>query len=189
MIFLFGGGGGGERWDKLNIKGGCVCGHHCCWLLTSNLLVVTIFLLQIWWGASTFHFKWKKRIIPFSTHLNTKFKRSNWKKKLSNPNYNQIFKFHNCSFKESSSTSAHYVALQKKIGWRKVKTCQFGSGKRFCPTILHRMLNLVKGPRNLTSVVDWLDSLIGPGGLLLLVSGIRAIPVLVLWVGLRKVNN
>jgi hypothetical protein len=40
-------------------------------------------------------------------------------------------------------------------------------------------------PRNLTSVVDWLDSLIGPGGLLLLVSDIRAIPVLVLWVWLE----
>jgi hypothetical protein len=31
--------------------------------------------------------------------------------------------------------------------------------------------------------------LIGPGGLLLVVSHIFAVPVLVLWVGLEKINN
>jgi hypothetical protein len=42
---------------------------------------------------------------------------------------------------------------------------------------------------NLTHAVDWLDSLIGPGGLQLVVSLLFAIPVLVLWVELENVNN
>jgi hypothetical protein len=33
---------------------------------------------------------------------------------------------------------------------------------------------------------DWVDSLIGPSGLLLVVSHLSAIPVSVLWVGLEK---
>jgi hypothetical protein len=35
-------------------------------------------------------------------------------------------------------------------------------------------------------VSDWLDSLIGPGGLLLVVYHLFAVPILVLWVGLEK---
>jgi hypothetical protein len=35
-------------------------------------------------------------------------------------------------------------------------------------------------------VSDWLDSLIGPSGLLLVVSHVYAVPVSVLWVGLEK---
>jgi hypothetical protein len=38
----------------------------------------------------------------------------------------------------------------------------------------------------ITPAIDWLDSLIGPAGLLLVVSHLFAIPVLVLWVGLEK---
>ncbi len=36
------------------------------------------------------------------------------------------------------------------------------------------------------AVVDWLDSLIGPVGLLFIVSHLFAVPDLVLWVGLEK---
>jgi len=39
-------------------------------------------------------------------------------------------------------------------------------------------------------VADWLDSLIRPSGLLLVVSHVYAVPVSVLWVGLeKKVSN
>jgi hypothetical protein len=54
----------------------------------------------------------------------------------------------------------------------------------FGPAFLHRMLRLVK--QSLTPAVDWLNSLIGPGGLHLAVSHLFAVPVLVLWVGLEK---
>jgi len=42
-------------------------------------------------------------------------------------------------------------------------------------TFFHRMLRLVKHTAEL--VVDWLDSLIGPGGVLLVVSHLFAVPV------------
>jgi hypothetical protein len=50
-------------------------------------------------------------------------------------------------------------------------------------------MRLVKGTTSLTSTVDGLDSLIGPGGLLLVVSHLFAVLVLVLGVGWKKVNN
>jgi hypothetical protein len=40
--------------------------------------------------------------------------------------------------------------------------------------------------RALHLLFDWLDSLICPGGFLLVVSHLFAVPVLVLWVGLEK---
>jgi hypothetical protein len=47
--------------------------------------------------------------------------------------------------------------------------------------------NSVTSTASLTPAVDWLDSLIGPGGLLLLDSShLIAVPVLVLRLGLRK---
>jgi hypothetical protein len=50
------------------------------------------------------------------------------------------------------------------------------------------LLRLVKGTAE--PAVDWVDSLIGPGGLLLVVSYLFTIPVLVLWLVLEnKVNN
>jgi hypothetical protein len=59
----------------------------------------------------------------------------------------------------------------------------------FGPTFSHRMLlRLVKGTAE--PAVDWLDNLIGRGGLLLVVSHLFTIPVLVLWlVSRKKVNN
>jgi hypothetical protein len=52
------------------------------------------------------------------------------------------------------------------------------------------MLRLVRGTQSLTvPTVDWLDNLIGQGGLLLVVSHLFAVPVLVLWVELEKSNN
>jgi hypothetical protein len=36
---------------------------------------------------------------------------------------------------KSNSTNAQYVSLQVKIGFRKVKTCQFGLAKWFWPSI------------------------------------------------------
>jgi hypothetical protein len=46
----------------------------------------------------------------------------------------------------------------------------------FGPVFLHR---LVKCTAKLNTTVDWLDSLIAPGGLLLVVSQLFAVPVLV----------
>jgi hypothetical protein len=59
----------------------------------------------------------------------------------------------------------------------------------FDPTFSHRMLlRLVKGTAQ--PAVDWLDNLIGRGGLLLVVSHLFTIPVLVLCLVLgKKVNN
>jgi hypothetical protein len=42
------------------------------------------------------------------------------------------------------------------------------------------------GKRCSKAAVDWLDSLLGPGGLLFVVSHPFAVPVLVLWLGLEK---
>jgi hypothetical protein len=89
------------------------------------------------------------------------------------------------SINSSSSTSAWYVAQQKKIGRRKVETCWFGSVKWLQPSIFPQDVEVGKRKQqSLTPAVDWLDSLIGPGGLLLVVSHLFAVPVLVLWVGL-----
>ncbi len=86
---------------------------------------------------------------------------------------------------KSSSTCARYVAQQKKIGRRKVETCWFGSAKWLWPSIfLWDAEAGKKEQQSLTPAVDWLDSLIGPGGLLLVVSHLFAVPVLVLQVGL-----
>jgi hypothetical protein len=52
------------------------------------------------------------------------------------------------------------------------------------PAILHSLLRRVKGTTK--PDVDWLDSLIGPGGLLLVVPQLFAVLVLVLWTGLEK---
>ncbi len=52
---------------------------------------------------------------------------------------------------------------------------------------LHSLLRLVKkAQQSLTPTADWVDSLIGPGELLLVVSHQLAVAVLVLWVGLEK---
>jgi len=40
--------------------------------------------------------------------------------------------------------------------------------------------------QSVTPAADWLHSLIGPGGLLLVLSDQCAVPVLVLWVELEK---
>jgi len=88
----------------------------------------------------------------------------------------------------SSSLGAQYVALQKKIGRQKVKTCWFCSTKWFWPIIFAHDATASK--QSLTPavdpVVDWLERLIGPGGLLLVVSNLFAVPVLVLRVRLGK---
>lgn len=76
---------------------------------------------------------------------------------------------------------------------RKVKTCRFGSAHGFGPVFLDTMLRLIKKAwlvqalqMSKPAIVDWLDSLIGPGGLLFVVSHLFAVPDLVLWVGLEK---
>jgi hypothetical protein len=57
----------------------------------------------------------------------------------------------------------------------------------FGPAFFHCLLRLVNGTANPKSryvaypSVDWLDTLIGPGGYLLVVSKLFAVPVLVLW--------
>ncbi len=50
-------------------------------------------------------------------------------------------------------------------------------------------MRLVKGKTSLTPTVDGLDCLIGPGGLLLIVSHLFAVSVFVLGVDWKKVNN
>jgi hypothetical protein len=85
------------------------------------------------------------------------------------------------------------VTLQTKMT-RKLKTCRFGSAHGFGPVFLDKMLRLIKKKAWLVqalqmsepAVVDWLDSFIGPGELLFLVSHLFAVPDLVLWVGLEK---
>jgi hypothetical protein len=73
------------------------------------------------------------------------------------------------------------VALQKKIGLRKVKTCWFVSVKWFWPSIFPQDADAGKRLNNaLTPAVDWLDSLIGSGGLPVVVSHLFAVLVLVL---------
>jgi hypothetical protein len=79
-----------------------------------------------------------------------------------------------------------YMALQSKFNEEKSKHTGFSSGKWFWPCVLDMMLRLVKGTAKLTLAVDWLDCLIGPGGLLLVVSHQFAVPNLVFWVGLEK---
>jgi hypothetical protein len=54
------------------------------------------------------------------------------------------------------------------------------------PTILHSLLRLVKCTPMLTLDAKHLDSLIGLGGLLLVISNQFAIPILILCVGLEK---
>jgi hypothetical protein len=69
----------------------------------------------------------------------------------------------------------------------------------FDPAFLHSLLRLVKGSAQqlpeksvinmlwlLIPVSDWPFIMIGPGGLVLVVSSLFAVPVLVLWVGLEK---
>jgi len=52
---------------------------------------------------------------------------------------------------------------------------------------LNRVQRLVHGTaKHVTPAADWLDSLIGPGGFLLVVSDQCAVPVSVLWVELEK---
>jgi len=60
----------------------------------------------------------------------------------------------------------------------------------FGPAYLQSLLRLEKATANPNTyfgrAVDWLDSLIGPGGLLLVISHQFAVPILVLWAGLEK---
>jgi hypothetical protein len=73
------------------------------------------------------------------------------------------------------------VALQKKIGLWKVKTCWFVSVKWFWPSIFAQDAEAGKRhSKTLTPAVDWLDSLIGSGGLLVVVSHLFVVLVLVL---------
>jgi hypothetical protein len=65
--------------------------------------------------------------------------------------------------------------------------CQFDSAKWFWPSIFAQFPEASKRhSKAFTPAVDWLDGLIGQGGLLLVVSHLFAVPILVLWVGLEK---
>jgi hypothetical protein len=81
-----------------------------------------------------------------------------------------------------SSSPAH---CKRKLNEEKVKRCQFDSANSFWPCIFPQ--DACTGKRqSLTTAVDWLDSSIGPGGLLLVVSYLLAVPVLVLLVVLER---
>jgi hypothetical protein len=79
------------------------------------------------------------------------------------------------------------VAPQKKIELRKSKHASLVQQNGFGTTgtiFFHRMLRLVK--HTAEPVVDSLDSLIGPGGVLLVVSHLFAVPVLFYGWGWKK---
>jgi hypothetical protein len=100
-----------------------------------------------------------------------------------------------------------YVIMRSKIGWRKVKTCQFGSGKWIWLSIIAQFAvpaqscntnniqyrpqkkSVINGIWLLLSVSNRSIIMIGPSGLLLVVPHIYALPVSVLWLGLQKINN
>jgi hypothetical protein len=100
-----------------------------------------------------------------------------------------------------------YVIMHSKIGWRKVKICQFGSGKWIWLSIIGQFAvpakscntkniqyrpqkkSVINGIWQLLSVSNRSIIMIGPSGLLLVVPHIYALPVSVLWLGLQKINN
>jgi hypothetical protein len=59
----------------------------------------------------------------------------------------------------------------------------------FCPAFLLRILRLAKGIAKPNTTVDWLDILIGPGGLLLVVSDLLQSQFQFYGSGWEKVNN
>jgi hypothetical protein len=79
------------------------------------------------------------------------------------------------------------VTCKLKFDAKKSKQASLAQQTGFGPAVLHNLLRLVKVTAK-PPAVDWLDSLIGPGGLLFLFSHLFAVPVLVLWLGLEKVN-
>jgi len=104
---------------------------------------------------------------------------------------------------KSIPSSAQYVTLHLEIEWRKVKICQFGSAKSFWPNIFAQFAEVGKRHSKavhmpeksvinmiwlLLLVSNWPIIMIGPGGLLLMVSHLFAVPILVLRVA-KKVNN
>jgi hypothetical protein len=101
----------------------------------------------------------------------------------------------------SLSRSAQCVMLHSKIGWTKLKNVLVWLKKTVLAqhncTVCGRVWRLVKGTATtknsviymiwlLVTVSDWPIIMIGPGGLLLVVPHLFAVPVSVLWVGLQK---
>jgi hypothetical protein len=68
---------------------------------------------------------------------------------------------------------------------KKSKCASLAQQNGFGPAVLRSLLRVVKGTPK-APCVDWPNSLIRPGGFLLVVSHLFAVPVLVLWVGLKK---
>jgi hypothetical protein len=111
---------------------------------------------------------------------------------------------------ESSSTCAQYVALAKE-NWMKEshnmpvwlrimvlaqhflhdsEAGTWHSRMVLAPAFATGCRGWYMAQQSVTSAADWLDRLIGPGGLLLVVTNQCAVPVLVLWVKLgKKVEN
>jgi hypothetical protein len=90
------------------------------------------------------------------------------------------------------------VTLNIEIGWRKVKHAGLAQRNGFSPAFLHSLLRLVKGscaPARagvtnmiwlLLPVFDWPTIMIGPCGLLLVVSDLFAVPVFCFMGGVAK---
>jgi hypothetical protein len=83
----------------------------------------------------------------------------------------------NCKDPQHGSQSLeqppHWCTVQRNFEWRKVKTCQFGSTKWFwAQHFFTRCWGWQKAQQRLRPAVDWLDGLIGPGELLVVVSHI-----------------
>jgi hypothetical protein len=70
---------------------------------------------------------------------------------------------------------------------KKNQNLSIGSTKWFWPNNLHMMDRLIikGGASKPNTFSDWLDNLINPCVLLLIISQLGAIPLLVLWVGLN----
>ncbi len=86
----------------------------------------------------------------------------------------------------SNSTGAIYIRATPLV--LNVWPCKFKLDEKMSKHASLAM-RLVKGKTSLTPTVDGLDCLIGPGGLLLIVSHLFAVSVFVLGVDWKKVNN
>jgi hypothetical protein len=93
-----------------------------------------------------------------------------------------------------------YVTLQVKIGWRKIKVCGgLGLAKWFWPSIFAQFAQASKMDNKVTcaparedvinsNLTNWSIIMVGPCGLLVVVSHLFGVPTLVLWVCFQKSN-
>jgi len=136
--------------------------HDCSWICRQQF-IICLYLISCPYSLTIFVMPKGIILTMWNLHM------ISWLQASHNPLMSfQVFS--HLIVSKSSSTGAPYLALQIQIGWRRVKTCRLCSAK-------HCLLRVVKAKQNLTGAVDWLDSLIGLGGLLLVVSDLFPVPV------------